>query len=213
MVGLGYPTDVEKERGRPSAETILPLATIKSWLRIPHDDDDDLLNILRSSAIAEAEKATNLHLGTATITATYRPDYVAQVLSLTEVPVAAVSSVLDGEDATESIYATTTLTQHGVFHHLAPPEDDGWEGREVRVSYTAAVDFTTHPDADLLRTAMLTLMGGAYENRESEAMREYHRNPAVRRTLTCLRVPRLWTRLQDTDQRRRQYRRRLGGSL
>ncbi len=92
---VGYPIRQSRSRTlNASPEDIVPLAGIKSWMRIPHTDDDALLENLRSSAIAQIEKETNLYLTAAEIVATYCPRHTKEPLGLTELPVQSLTSVM-----------------------------------------------------------------------------------------------------------------------
>ncbi len=187
MAGVGYPVKASRKRVRHSApDDFLPIATIKSWLRVAHDDDDALLGTLRSSAISQVEATIGQYIAASTITSTYCPAANDQTLGFTELPVQSISSVTDdGSVITDAV----TLRQTGPFYRLDPPTA-GWSLAELVVVHVAGLDLDTHPDADRVREAALLLIAGAYENREAESDRSIASNPAVSRLLAGLTIPR-----------------------
>ncbi len=167
-----------------------PLADLKNWLRISYDDDDALLETLLTSAVAQAERATNLHICGNFISAQYKcPGTAALVLTETPIGVGAITPTDDtgrilAADITQRVHFNNTI----ILPTGLPAES--WSG-DVSLLYNAGMTATTS-QTPLMRNLVWLLVAGAYEHRGSETDRPAMPNPAADRIIKLLRKPKTW---------------------
>ena len=153
--------------------TTLPdLADLKRWLRVEHDDDDLLLQALRSAAIGALEEETSLCFETRELTQRSLAGFPASTTSMLKLrkgPVQSVAAVAYDPDGggDEVVLASFRLVE-GERGGLLPAYGEAWPGTlpgpgTVRITYVAGFEPGELPDS--LAQAVLMLAAFWYANR------------------------------------------------
>lgn len=146
------------------------MATIKSYLRIDHDDDDAMLSLLISAARETGEELSHRAFITQTLEMTVDAFPDDDVLRIMRPRLSSVTSVKykddAGVEATWTDYVVDTNSEPGRILFNSLPSASLQETGAVTVRYVAGYGSSEASVPDSIKKAILALVSFWYENRE-----------------------------------------------
>ncbi|MAW99895.1 MAG: hypothetical protein CMN72_09655 [Sphingomonas sp.] len=152
-------------------EQLVPLASVKAWLRVDHDDEDELLAMLRDSSIDLIEQYSNLSLGPTVDREAWFDGFGAR-MRVGVGPVAGLSVTgieyvdANGEDASIDAGGWRVDASGG----LIPAGGASWPSGAMSVTVKFAAGFPAGRCPAALKQAVMMFAAYLYENREALAV-------------------------------------------
>jgi len=160
-----------KETIAPTIEP-LDLLDVKTYLRVDHNSDDNLINSLILSARQACEKATGLSLINRSYNL-YIDEWTSNSLFLPRPPLVSISAInIYAEDGSSSLYAAINyfvdnngfspriVLNSGAVTPLASRKANG-----IEIQYIAGYGILTSDIPELLKQGMMQLITYIYEHR------------------------------------------------
>jgi len=159
------------------APVFLDLDEVKAWLNVAADDDDTLIQGLIDAAQRRYEGPSGV-LGRTLLRQVWTgriEEWPACTTSM-DIPLPPLVSVdevrVDGVAVASSTYTVFGANSDMIPAKIKPVSD--WTGSEVEIDFTAGYESGSMPKS--LKTALLQVIAGWYDNRAAQADRETHDN-------------------------------------
>lgn len=195
---MRWPLATEANGDLPAPDTtgdtgLVSLAEAKRHLALDHDDDDDLITAMIAAAVVEVEKCTNQEIDAKDLFSFYSGG--DRELMIPRWPVTEVTTVYGIDESNDETALAATdwraFTRYGyravlidadtVKDYMGPDQEAGLAAWKVEYSVGGSPDPRVRAVA---KGAVLKLVGGHYEARESESVGPIiNMNPAVERML------------------------------
>lgn len=146
-------------------EGLIPLAQAKAWLRVLHDDEDDLIRVLRDMGLDMVEQYTGTRLAPTSLTVTF--DSFGDDMPLPVGPAASIVVSAIGYVPPAGGSASVSAWRVDPLGRLQPALGAVWPAgaSRVTVAFTAGFAAGTVPAA--LLTAARMFMAVLYDQRET----------------------------------------------